>query len=117
MIYFSTYVKIIIYKTPSRNNTYFPCKTTRIYAGSYMVCALWNRLDFLFRENYHHHDRHKNNINSNEKDFIILAGAGPASKPLAYDLSKEGIQIIDVGHGFEHFYEKDKSKTLNNVLV
>lgn len=50
--------------------------------------------------------------NLTNKDFIIIAGAGPASKVLAYDLCKY-IQVLDVGHGFEHFY---KGKSLDHIL-
>lgn len=40
---------------------------------------------------------------SNEKDFVVLAALGPASKVLAFELSKN-IQVIDVGHGIEVAY-------------
>jgi len=39
---------------------------------------------------------------------VILAACGPASKPLAYELSKESIVTIDVGRGIEAAYTDDR---------
>jgi hypothetical protein len=42
--------------------------------------------------------------NGGYENVIILAACGPASKPLAYELSKENIVTIDVGLGIEVAY-------------
>lgn len=52
--------------------------------------------------------------NENKSDIVLLLGAGPASKPLAYHFSNLGVQSIDVGHGFEYFF---KEQGLDHVLV
>lgn len=41
-------------------------------------------------------------------DTIILAACGPTSKPLAYELSKEGVVTIDVGRGIEVAYTDER---------
>lgn len=50
----------------------------------------------------------KNNSNANKK-AVVLVAVGPASKALVYELSKEGIQAIDIGIGVEYMYQNEKS--------
>ncbi len=52
--------------------------------------------------------------NENKNDIILLLGAGPASKPLAYHYANLDIQSMDVGHGFEYFYQDEG---LDSVLM
>jgi Glycosyltransferase GT-D fold len=49
-----------------------------------------------------------------KKDIVILAAIGPTSKVLAYDYSKLGVQVLDIGHGMEHLYT---GKALDHVLI
>jgi phosphomannomutase len=42
------------------------------------------------------------NTNIAKKDIVILMSAGPASKPLARYFSMQGVQSIDMGHGFQY---------------
>ena len=49
------------------------------------------------------------------KDTLVLVSCGPMGKVLAYDLSKKGVQTIDVGHGLKTMFKKDLS--LQKVLV
>lgn len=39
---------------------------------------------------------------------IVLAACGPASKPLAYELSMEGVVTIDIGKGIEIAYTDER---------
>ena len=49
---------------------------------------------------------------------IILVAFGPASKAMAYDLSKEGLQLIDVGQGVTAAYtDSDHSLSKNIDLL
>ncbi len=51
-----------------------------------------------------------------KKDTIILAAFGPSSKALAFELSKEGIQVVDIGQGIEVAYSDKKLYTSLNSL-
>jgi hypothetical protein len=42
------------------------------------------------------------NTNIAKKDIVILMSAGPTSKPLARYFSMQGVQSIDMGHGFQY---------------
>lgn len=44
------------------------------------------------------------------KEVVILAAFGPASKVLAYDLSMEGdsVTVIDIGRGIEILYKEER---------
>ena len=49
-----------------------------------------------------------------KKDNLILLSLGPTAKILAYDLYKEGYQVIDLGHidlEYEWYLKKDLKKT------
>jgi Glycosyltransferase GT-D fold len=48
------------------------------------------------------------------EDIVILVAIGPASKVLAYEYSRLGIQVLDIGHGMEYLYT---GKALDHVLV
>lgn len=47
-------------------------------------------------------------IKYGRENTIVLAACGPASKPLAYELSYEGIVTIDVGRGIEVAYTDER---------
>lgn len=49
-----------------------------------------------------------------KNNIVVIASCGPASKPLAYELSTNNIQCLDIGTGFEHLY---KQKALDHILV
>lgn len=43
-----------------------------------------------------------------KKETIVLVAFGPACKPMAYELSKEGIVTLDVGRGIEVAYTDER---------
>lgn len=54
-------------------------------------------------------DKIRNEVEKYGKDnTIVLAAFGPACKPMAYELSKEGIVTIDVGRGIEVAYTDER---------
>ena len=42
-----------------------------------------------------------------KKDIVLILSAGPMSKVLAHTYSKEGVQALDIGKGFEHIYNNN----------
>jgi hypothetical protein len=49
------------------------------------------------------------------QDVVVLVSSGPMGKVLAFQCSKNGIQCLDIGHGFETFYTDDMR--LQNALI
>jgi len=43
-----------------------------------------------------------------KEDSIVIMAFGPSCKPMAYELSKEGIVTIDVGKGIEVAYTDER---------
>lgn len=51
------------------------------------------------------------------KTPVVIATIGPASKPLIYDLSKQGILCYDMGRGIENFYKDESLETMYPELT
>lgn len=51
------------------------------------------------------------------KNAVVLAAFGPASKVLAYELSKQGIQVLDVGQGVTAAYSASDHSLSENIRV
>lgn len=50
------------------------------------------------RSSYDEYEIIFNDIHKFDKDWLILLAIGPTSTVLAYELSKEGYQALDIGH-------------------
>ena len=68
------------------------------------------------------YDRIKNEVISftdkaGKENTVVLAAFGPASKVLAYELSKIGIQVLDVGQGITAAYTEFDHSLSDNIRV
>lgn len=48
---------------------------------------------------------------------VVLAAFGPASKVLAYELSEDGVVVIDIGHGLDIAYSERKIDYIANPFL
>ncbi|MEZ4103681.1 MAG: GT-D fold domain-containing glycosyltransferase [Candidatus Paceibacterota bacterium] len=54
-------------------------------------------------------------VKNGRENSVVLVSFGPAGKAIAFELAKDGIQVIDVGQGIEVAY-KDKDHIITDTL-